>query len=314
VRVRVIDALAPASGASGNAAAVLFPKLGKAPSAAMNISFLAYAHMLRLLPSCAHAHHQIGMLKLPKSQEELVMLQGINAVLGIDPTVAQWVDASAAKRLSGLLQLATGGVWFPHGTWVRPAALIAAMLAHPGIDYQQAQLEAITSGVAHTNAGDIAASHIVLAHAGGAAMLPQLAHYKLHEVGGQISLLSPSAVQHMPGIILCHKGYAVPLPEGVLIGATYDHEHLALQARHTHHEKNIADAEKFLPGLLYPAARAHEGRFSLRCNRPGRTPLIGAIAPGVYANLAHGSRGMLSAPLGADRLAAQMLDSIALDE
>jgi tRNA 5-methylaminomethyl-2-thiouridine biosynthesis bifunctional protein len=50
------------------------------------------------------------------------------------------------------------------------------------------------------------------------------------------------------------------------------------------------------------------GRTSLRATTPHRLPYVGAVSEGVWVSIGHGSRGMLSAPLAAEVIAARMLN------
>jgi tRNA 5-methylaminomethyl-2-thiouridine biosynthesis bifunctional protein len=48
------------------------------------------------------------------------------------------------------------------------------------------------------------------------------------------------------------------------------------------------------------------GRAGVRCSVPGATPLVGEVEPGLYCSLAHGTRGLLTAGLSAEIIAAVM--------
>ncbi len=48
------------------------------------------------------------------------------------------------------------------------------------------------------------------------------------------------------------------------------------------------------------------GRASIRCSAPGSMPMVGEVQPGLYCSLAHGTRGLLSAGLAGEVLAAQI--------
>ncbi len=48
------------------------------------------------------------------------------------------------------------------------------------------------------------------------------------------------------------------------------------------------------------------GRASVRCSAPGSMPLVGKVQEGLYCSLAHGTRGLLTAGLSGEVLAAQI--------
>jgi tRNA 5-methylaminomethyl-2-thiouridine biosynthesis bifunctional protein len=54
-----------------------------------------------------------------------------------------------------------------------------------------------------------------------------------------------------------------------------------------------------------------EGRAGVRCSVPGATPLVGEVEPGLYCSLAHGTRGLLTAGVAGEVLAAAMCGHLA---
>jgi tRNA 5-methylaminomethyl-2-thiouridine biosynthesis bifunctional protein len=48
------------------------------------------------------------------------------------------------------------------------------------------------------------------------------------------------------------------------------------------------------------------GRASIRCSAPGSMPLVGKVKDGLYCSLAHGTRGLLTAGIAGEVLAAQI--------
>ena len=53
-------------------------------------------------------------------------------------------------------------------------------------------------------------------------------------------------------------------------------------------------------------AEATERRAALRCGSPDYLPLIGPLGDGLYVSTAHGSRGLITAPLAGEVLAAHL--------
>ena len=48
------------------------------------------------------------------------------------------------------------------------------------------------------------------------------------------------------------------------------------------------------------------GRAGVRCSVPGATPLVGEVEPGLYCSLGHGTRGLLTAGIAGEVIAAAM--------
>jgi tRNA 5-methylaminomethyl-2-thiouridine biosynthesis bifunctional protein len=303
--VTLYDA-SPAGGASGNPAGVLFPKIERTWKPQVARSFLAYADMLRQLPAwqregfaCAFA--TCGMLKLPKDTRDEETLRAANTGLGLDVSVAHWCDAEEASHRSGT-PLASGGLWFPHGTWVAPKTLCEALVQHPHI-FLHRQSVADLHALPH--------DALILANGFGAQAWIDT---PLFRTAGQLSQLPNHAARVPLQAVICHKGYAIPQTTGTLLGATYDHENLALTLSEENHAKNLADAAQFLPHWLTSTDTSMlQGRIANRVTTRDKQPLLGehaalsaALGKPVYLTLAHGSRGLLSAPYGAQAIAAAL--------
>jgi tRNA 5-methylaminomethyl-2-thiouridine biosynthesis bifunctional protein len=164
---------------------------------------------------------------------------------------------------------------------------------------------------AQTQTQTFAASHIVLACGVALKTLLPDAPVTLYRSAGQLNMLPRAAVAQPLRSIFCHKGYVVPLADHYLIGATYDHEDLSLALRPEHTQKNLAELAQYLPGWLkHGDISLPEGRMAHRVTTPNRRPLVGALGaayPNLYVNTAHGSRGLLSAPYGAEAIADTLL-------
>ncbi len=61
-----------------------------------------------------------------------------------------------------------------------------------------------------------------------------------------------------------------------------------------------------LPLPLQGGGTVVGGRAGVRCSVPGATPLVGELEQGLYCSLAHGTRGLLTAGLAAEIVAAAM--------
>ena len=52
------------------------------------------------------------------------------------------------------------------------------------------------------------------------------------------------------------------------------------------------------------------GRASVRASLPGALPLVGELLPGLYTSLGHGTRGLITAGLSAELIAAAAMWTI----
>jgi tRNA 5-methylaminomethyl-2-thiouridine biosynthesis bifunctional protein len=146
---------------------------------------------------------------------------------------------------------------------------------------------------------------VILAAAHGAAALwPEPA---LQPVRGQASWVRGFA----PGPAVAWGGYAIPMRDGVLFGATHDRDDAAADLRAGDGERNLQTLAKALPNL---AARLTgqrlEGRAAIRATTADRLPLAGAAPgapPGLFLLGGLGARGFALAPLLGEHLAALAL-------
>lgn len=156
----------------------------------------------------------------------------------------------------------------------------------------------------------------------------------LQKIRGQVTLLDETIKTDKP---LCDKGYVCPtIEKKQVIGATYIKDDNYQSPRQKDNEENLENIKKFLPKGAKIDTKNLQGRVSYRLSSNDRFPLIGAIhdeefykkeykalpwakhkphifqnahyLPNLYLSTAHGSRGLVSAVLGANILVAMVED------
>ncbi len=311
IHVTLLERDKVASGASGNAAAVLYPQITKTWRAATWWHFTAYGFALRQLrrwkeEGLEFGFESPGMIKIPASDDEVEKLRGVNGRLGIDPDIATWLEGDAASEKLGL-PLNAGGTWFPQGSWIRPAELCRALTQHANITlHEQTEITALARSAdgwcAESAHGEtFSAAAVVLCNAEAATrFIPGLA---MGISAGQVSIIPATAAATKLRTILCHKGYMIPQGDAYLIGATYDHHDFSCAVTEHNHQRNLDALEKALPGWLLQKQIAG-GRTSLRATTHDRLPHVGHAGDGLYTSTGFGSRGMVSAPLAAEIIAS----------
>jgi tRNA 5-methylaminomethyl-2-thiouridine biosynthesis bifunctional protein len=287
-----------------------------------------------------------GVLQLAYDEHEARRQAGV-AALGLPHALVHPVDRSQACAIAGI-DVPHGGLFFPAAGWVHPPALCAALLDQPGIRLRRAHTAiAVTrSGAGWTarDARSVLATAPIVVIAGGAdsAQFPQTAHLPLRTIRGQLTLLAATAASRALHTVLCGEGYVAPARVGVhSLGATHKFRDRETDVRAAEHIENLGRLRRLAPGL-YAAlgadgldADALEGLAGLRCSSPDYLPVIGPVvnapdfvrtyaalardatlpldapAPwldGLYVNTAHGSRGLITAPLSGELLAAYLED------
>jgi tRNA 5-methylaminomethyl-2-thiouridine biosynthesis bifunctional protein len=343
-------ALQLASAASGNPRGILHARFGAGDNPLHRFVLAAYGHALGLLdgvvPVDGENRAECGLLQLackPVEQKRIARL----AAQEWPEHLLQFVDAEQAGRLTGL-SMQYGGLWFPAGGWVVPPVLCAQLASDTRITQRLGQeVETLeqsaagwrASGVdAQGRAWSAEAEVVVVCCAHAAKKLAPFAHFPLIAVRGQITAVPETAASKALQAVVCGDGYCAPSGHGVhVIGATHTFEDEATELRAAEHAQNLASLAEYAPALHQALTHADRlsvgrdssrrnggeqgdvginpdlqmtGRAAIRCSAPGAMPLVGEVQPGLYCSLAHGTRGLLTAGIAGEVLAAQICDSL----
>ncbi len=191
------------------------------------------------------------------------------------------------------------------------------------------------------------ADHVVVATANSTRSLLPNNHLPTKSIRGQLSYLSAEHTPAL-NTVLCGRSYmAPPHNQRLVLGATYNLNDDEQQLRDADHSTNLGYLADFGPAwktLSEAALKDPEvrnklligGRVGFRCTTPDYLPIAGPVvmdqsffdsyqpmvknaktvppqpAPvhtGLWVNLGHGSRGLCSAPLCAEVLAAEITGS-----
>jgi len=339
-QVRVLDAAQPGSGGSGNAAAILYPKMVSAELTPTHIQSLAFLRTLQVLadPRLATHYQACGVLWLQTRKQR------------VDITVDHpwwqtqvWpLSADEASEKAGI-RLPMPALWLPKAGIIDPAGLLAAIFAHPGIELlcghevtriepEGAQWRLEVRRRTEQEPADIAltATQLIVAAAGAGAALLQSRHLPMKPVRGQISQL--------PGCLplqttLCYGGYLTPALHGQhVLGATFQPGREDCSPSSDDQQANWQTLIDVLPDLADQLRQpdqhsAWKARASLRWQTPDYLPLAGWLPwpsqheallktrspsrpqpeavqalPTLGVSLGHGSKGFSQAWLAADVL------------
>ena len=95
-----------------------------------------------------------------------------------------------------------------------------------------------------------------------------------------------------------------------MIGATHGFNDEAVDLRTDDHAANLSRLAEISPSLAQAMninsldVSQLDGRASIRASVPGAMPLVGELLPGLYTSLGHGTRGLLTASLSGELIAA----------
>lgn len=250
------------------------------------------------------------------------------------------VSAEQASELAGI-KLKHDGLWFKNGAWVYPKAWCEALIKHENISlitkctveniqYCDAQWQVQCSIDKEAKAFN--SSNLVICSAYEAKKLDALSFLPTKAMAGQVS----QAKQHSLTLntVLCGDSYVTPMHDGkVNFGASYRVNSTATEIRAEDTDHNLKSLMDNFPTVAEQVDVALGGRASVRCSTPDYTPIVGAVCEpesfftdfeplrknkkwrfrqpskfyqNLYLNLGHGSRGLSTAPLCAELVAAQM--------
>jgi tRNA 5-methylaminomethyl-2-thiouridine biosynthesis bifunctional protein len=265
--------------------------------------------------------------------------------LGLPRALLHPVDRTAAAELAGLA-VPHAGLFFPSAGWVHPPALCRALLDRPGIrilrEREALEITRTEAGWVVRDAETAIANAPVVVIAGGpeTARFAQAGHLPLRAIRGQITLVPATSASRALRVVLCGEGYVAPERESLhSLGATHKFRDREIDVRPAEHAENLERLARLAPALraalggerLDPARL--EGLAGLRCTSPDYLPIVGpvvgaaafaqayaplsrdatleldTVAPwldGLYVNTAHGSRGLITAPLSGEMIAAYL--------
>ncbi len=317
----IFEAEKPASGASGNPAGLIMPRLDADNTPAARFHTSAYLHNVRLLNDLPGDFFQsCGVLRLAITDKEAAR----QARLLADGALPDgWMTAEE------------DGIAYPQGGVVDPAAFVAALIDETPIEIarvitiekrENGWLLKTTKGVSEWDA-------VIIANAHDAMWYVQLRSLPLAGSAGQIEWFEKAAA---PSRAVAFGPYAAPCPAGgLVIGATYAPIAIGVIPRFSDEatETTLAAVEKARPDLVAGLqASASKPRVSIRCTTPDRLPIAGPVPdwgyyagaydglrtglkadylpaetlPGLYVLTGLGSRGLVTAPLCAAMIAAEI--------
>ena len=321
-QVTVVDPQGIAQGASGNLAGVVY----SSPSPHMTAQNRFYQR------SYSHALGWFSRHGFPRSDSDgalnNVVQHYVNPRQQLKYTEAMdsgaWPEELLQRRNDSSAELLGGG-------YIRPGHWCAHLLQHPNISLQPATLVAIDTqqpGSAllqqdnqhHWHRADV----IVLCNAAHARQLDGLENLPLKVIRGQVSYVAATADSQRWQQAHCHGGYFAPALDGLhCVGATFDLHHPERGVTDDDNAANLAQLGEHMPEALQDLGGDHakviDQRVAQRCQSIDFLPLCGPLShirdnkvetvPGVYLNLAHGSRGITGTPLCAELLADQLSGS-----
>ncbi|MES1977365.1 MAG: FAD-dependent 5-carboxymethylaminomethyl-2-thiouridine(34) oxidoreductase MnmC [Pseudomonadota bacterium] len=325
-RVDVLEeAAVPAAGASGLPAGLVAPHVSPDDSLLSRLSrngVRMTLHQCKALLADKEDWQHTGVLQrvMPDADKHLPT----------DLTQAWPQAASDWSRMADAGELAANGLTvsdkaFRHSAaaWVKPASLVKAWLATPGVSWRgKAKVAGLVSDKGSWQLKDEAghtlaeAELVVIAAGFGSVALGASVTGKppaLQAIRGQVSWSDAMAdAGQMP--VNGHGSFipAVPLAQGMvsMFGATFERDEEREDLKPQDHVDNLLKLGELLPGLDLPQPADVQGWAGVRCATPGRLPVLSPIVSENQAQVwlctGMGSRGLSFAHLCAELMAARL--------
>ncbi|MGY2261715.1 bifunctional tRNA (5-methylaminomethyl-2-thiouridine)(34)-methyltransferase MnmD/FAD-dependent 5-carboxymethylaminomethyl-2-thiouridine(34) oxidoreductase MnmC [Pseudomonas sp. SDO55104_S430] len=333
--------------ASGNPQGVLYLKLSAHGTALSQLIVSGFGYTRRLLEHLQRGVDwaDCGVLQLAFNAKEAERQKQLAEAFPED--LLHILDQAQAEARAGI-GLQSGGLFYPEGGWVHPPALCQWQVARPDIrTLTHHDVLELRRSEGQWQAWDgehllAEASVVVLAGAAEIKRFPYSAELPLKRIRGQITRLTQTAESQSLSTVVCAEGYVAPARLGEhTLGASFDFNNEDLTPTAAEHAGNLQMLEEISPDLV---ARLHadtlqpeslEGRAAFRCTSPDYLPIVGPLADvqafteaysalskdarqvpdvpcpwleGLYVNSGHGSRGLITAPLSGELLAAWVDD------
>lgn len=332
-----------AAGASGNLQGAVYARLSH-DDTPVNRFYTEALHLaqrrLAALPESV-PHQACGLLQLNQGHKEARRFNHLHQRNPFAGELADCVSPSQASEQAGAA-LPCEALFFPGGGWVQPPALVQHQLAHPNIQvrthHRVTALQQDGDGhwqvrcKAYGSELTLKASQVILCNAWRAHALEQSQQLPLKPIGGQVTRIESTPVLAGLKAVICSDRYLVPAHDGALsLGASFHVGQTEPSRNHQDDIDNLNNAHQRLPGLVSGRESVRDARAGQRCASPDYFPQVGPLVEpesfvslyqtgltkrlthrlpeppyyqGLWANLAHGSKGLCSIPLASRALAA----------
>ncbi|MGD8218430.1 bifunctional tRNA (5-methylaminomethyl-2-thiouridine)(34)-methyltransferase MnmD/FAD-dependent 5-carboxymethylaminomethyl-2-thiouridine(34) oxidoreductase MnmC [Pseudomonas thivervalensis] len=329
--------------ASGNPQGVLYLKLSAHGTALSQMILSGFGYTRRVLEQLQRGvdWDACGVLQLAFNSKEAERQAQLAEAFPTD--LLHTLDQSEAQVRSGI-GLASGGLFYPEGGWVHPPALCRWQASGPAIDvhphHDVLQLRRVNGQWQAWDGERCLASApvVILASAAEIKRFEPAANLPLKRIRGQITRLPQTRRSQSLATVVCAEGYVAPPRLGEhTLGASFDFNSDDLTPTAAEHAGNLQMLEEISQDLVERLDAGAldpqhlEGRVAFRCTSPDYLPIVGPLADrqaftetyaalgkdarqvpdapcpwldGLYINSGHGSRGLITAPLSGELIAA----------
>jgi glycine oxidase len=321
--VHVLEAEAPASGASGAAAGLVNPFMGRRARPVWRLrEAIAAVPALLAAADAAALFPQRGVLRPVVEADQA---EPFRMAAEAHPRLATWLSPAAVQERYPALGTDGGALYVPRGGAVDVEAMVQALLdaarkrgatveTQAPVLYWCETPDAAVVEVDRGDAGteDLRASRVLLALGQGYPPFPELRRLGLSGVKGQTVRAAPPANLSLPP--LSGRGYIVPEDDGLVLGSNYDNNFDDLTPDPDATAYIREKTARMLPGV--DQTEVLEETAGVRVKTDNNHPVLGPLPHRdrlwVFTGL--GSKGLLTAPLLARALPEYLSDPTSIPE
>jgi tRNA 5-methylaminomethyl-2-thiouridine biosynthesis bifunctional protein len=312
-----------ASKASGNAWALLMPYVATQSSPPGRLYAEGFNFTHNLLTSTFEglvSYHEVGAIQLPATKRLSRILTETVPFVGNSPI--RRVSAQEGSDLAGVTLL-TASFFIPQAGYCKPARiaehLATSFPSHISISLGRSleDLRWIDSkwSALFNDGSANSFTNVVLCGAHDIQRLPLTSWVPLEAIRGQTTQTVTTPSSSRLRTVVSYDGYITPQQEGLhFIGAHYRHDDFDTEPKDLDTQEILARLYRTLPDIS--DLKVASSRVCFRASTHDRMPYIGALpnndGPHLFINAGHGSRGLLTAPLGGE-IIARLIDGQPLD-
>lgn len=284
-----------------------------------------------------------GLIQLASTEKEQLRQQKFIRNTDYPKALLHELTKKDAENISGVT-LQSGGLFFPEAGWVNPQKLCQKLIKDELITLEKKHVSTLDYSEEKQswllNDQDIY-SHVIVACANQSQELLQASYLPTKSIRGQLTYLDQSLSPQAAKLktVLCGKGYIAPAKNNSFcLGASYNIKDNEAEMRIEDHLKNLdylddfgLEFQELKTKLVKQEKQQYPGRTGFRCTTPDYLPMVGPLIDEIsfdkdfndirknlaryprqdcsfhnnlYLNIGHGSRGLTSAPLCAELIAA----------
>ncbi len=298
----LFDTAGAGAGASGNAAALVTPRLdaGDPAIAGLFADALSYATGLyrRLAPAAILSDVTLLCESSPRDSTRFDKLVGQDIYAEGD--IGRFAPGEAADIPD------RGGLHLGAAMAVMPQVLLTALLEGQALHCGKVTgwSRRPDAGFAIETAEGTRSGYDAIVLACGDGLIDLTHDLDLRPVRGQVEYVDSDVAPDLP---ISWGGYIVPVAGGFVFGATHDREDRGCDIRGGDVRRNIDTLSKALPHLADRVGQtSSQSRAAIRITTRDHLPAIGEVEEGVFVLTGLGGRGFCLAPLLARAVIAEI--------